>query len=1404
MPHTDVPLTLADIQAVASMDHLAALIERLGYDLSHRRLQRAKDLGLSDEVLKGIVATEILSHGVLPGDPHTPFQVHAFLLQSVSRTSVEKVARAFQDRAGKFLICFADARGFETLAFAIPARDDRGSPVLPLRIVRRRAPSRADLRALRRLTLTEADAILQAGKVARALDDARWSDDFFVNRGLFSDYYLKERLPSDHGDLWERDPARPFQALGEPWRRGRDRLLSPAGDPSAHPTEADTRAALIEPMLRALGFSLRPGKAPDSPDPEADYLAVPEGRDGPVVPVLAHVLDRNLDGPDPQRDPHTPDENPAVTVVEVLDRHAPCWAILTNGRRWRLYGSQAESRATQYYEVDLSEVFADPTDAGDAFRYFWLFFRAQAFLPGPDGSRSFLDRVFQASRDYAKRLGESLRDEIFDQAFPILAQGILRAMASPEGPGDLSPERMQSVKDLALRLLYRILFVAYAEARDLLPVSHPGYRDRSLRQIAREIAGEAGKILDKRDDGIAKFYRTDSHALWDRLASLFSSIANGDPACNLPPYDGGLFEDPVPVPPLDDRTLARILDRLLRAEDDRLYTLESVDYKTLGVRQLGSIYEGLLEYHLRPDPDGSVHLENDRGDRRASGSYYTPEFVVRFLVERTLDPLLESHFESFRDPFRRYQKEVRDFDEYQRRAQAAGLPLKDPAQRSLLGRDLALAFLEFRVLDPAMGSGHFLVRALDHLTDRMLEFLAAFPENPVRAMLDDTRDRIRRACQQAGVQVPEDRLDDISLLRRHVLKQCLFGVDLNPLAVELAKVSLWLHSFTVGAPLSFLDHHLRCGNSLVGAHIATVQARLDQGGELFGSAFHGLLSAAHTLIEVGRRSDVTLEQVHETRAQFVQASGFLSPFGQVLDLWCAHRLGVPEVEHLFVTGRVPEVREDWIAYLSPKDRALARRGLEAATPWRPFHFEIAFPEVFYDHRGRRPDGGFHAVVGNPPYVRQELLGPDFKQWIRSAFPEVFDSIADLYCYFYAQGHRLLRPGGRLGMITQDKFLRAAYGRKLRDFLARQAGVREVVLFGGLPVFEDATTYACILVVDRDPGTHRVRFLQVRELGPSEEAWLQAVFDREAQEQDVESLQAGPAWVLGSSREVRILQRMREAGEPLQEYLRRHGAVIHRGIMTGLNEAFFLDRATRDRLIAEDPRSAEVIQPLIVGDDVRRYRIRDQQRFLLLTRIGVPIREYRAVFRHLQRFQEKLKRRTDQGEHWWELRACDYYHEFEQPKIVYPVIAMSPRFAMDRAGFHCNDKCFHIPLEDWALLAVLNSQVTFGAIRLSTSRLKGGRGDETRELRAVHLVGVPIPRLDDRTRETLAQWARRRTEIEATRPEVPTRGRRPPPPPDPEALELDREIDRVVARAFGLTDEDLDFLTRPGPDLEEPR
>ena len=1161
----DIDLGMHDVQALSSGDAIVGIFARFGYNTDARILQTPANLGITAEgTSRPIKKIELIA------DQEGLFQIYLFEMATVTISHIRALSRVFRNRAGNYLLVLTS--DYERLDFILlekylPGEGDTAgiaSKQIGIRprvlTIDRRKPGRIYLRVLRRFTWTESDPFAQYDKLLSAYSVADWSEEFFNNRALFSDYYLLERLPAY--PAWFEDPKPSYLRLRELYQGSISRFTGKEKNP--------LRKDLLEPVLQVLGFKFNQVTKSGKDMFEPDYrLFSPDKPASPVGLCLVYPWGRSLDGKDDQRDKETPEENPGAVVVSLLEKGEAPWVMVTNGKLWRLYAQRAHSRATNYYEVDLDEILAQSgpkaTDPSEAFRYFWILFRTTSFVPkemereGKRVSLSLLDQLLLESEDYAKELGERLKGRVFEEVFPHLASGFIDYIREREGAHtDFSGDELDRIFQGTLTLLYRLLFLLYAEARDLLPVKEVrGYFEASLTRMKRQIGSAAGTIADEVGEGLNKNYREDGYELFDRLTHLFQMVDKGNSALNVPIYNGGLFlTDPeegedspeaetarflksVRVPA---RFLAKAIDLLARDIDPKRQDLVSIDYKSLGVRQLGSIYEGLLEFKLRiadrklaivkekgrevyvPFNElaekekeradhqgkvvkkGQVYLENDKRERKATGSYYTPDHIVKYIVEHAVGPVLQQKFNTLRPKLREAQQKRLAFLNRQESFRKQGLKPEPASKADLIGRELVDEVFNIRVLDPAMGSGHFLVETVDFITDKTLDFLNSFPWNPVFTHLSRMRETILREMDDQGITIDAKRLTDVNLLKRQVLKRCIYGVDLNPMAVELAKVSLWLDCFTLGAPLSFLDHHLRCGNSLIGVNvkeareavepeekIVAKEKRVASAKEwkeietkasqltLFGSRFAGLLLATDLMRHVGELSDITSAQVRESRIEYRKASDALASFKRILDVYTSQWFGngtakskkgrpqseSPATEFLksrgaekLISAPNNKTLKNAIEGLPAKDREIAETALNASTGKRFFHWELEFPEVFYGPRPgttqviERVEGaGFDAVIGNPPYdvLASEEIGYDVSEDLQfyedqDVYAPAIRGKKNLYKLFVCRGKDILTSEGYFSFIVPMALLGDDQAAGVRHLLLEKATLTKVESF----------------------------------------------------------------------------------------------------------------------------------------------------------------------------------------------------------------------------------------------------------------------------------------------------------------------------------------------------------------------
>jgi len=459
-----------------------------------------------------------------------------------------------------------------------------------------------------------------------------------------------------------------------------------------------------------------------------------------------------------------------------------------------------------------------------------------------------------------------------------------------------------------------------------------------------------------------------------------------------------------------------------------------------------------------------------------------------------------------------------------------------------------------------------------------------------------------------------------------------------------------------------------------------------------------------------------------------------------------------------------------------------------------FDWKAGFPEAM-------KAGGFDCVIGNPPYVRQELLGAQ-KEYFQNTY-KTYHGVADLYTYFIEKGVSLLKADGLFSYIVANKWMRANYGFPLRVWLKKQ-GIEEIADFGDLPVFKGATTYPCILRIRKTAineaqkvssiNVSLIRSLDFRDLGEyiGNNSFAQKKINLDDQ-----------GWSLAGSATQKLLEKIGKVGVPLGEYI--EGKIFY-GIKTGLNEAFVIDQTTRDRLIKKDRKSAEIIKPFLAGRDIKRYMPPKSDKFLIFTRRGIKISDYPAIEEYLLPFKERLmpkpldwkgkewKGRKPGAYRWYEIQdTIEYYNEFEKPKIVYPNICKRPEFSFDDHSFYANQKCFIISVDDKYLLGVLNSSLSFFLFRNMFPKLRG----DFYEPGFVYIKSFPIRKVEKTNSndflryqclchavESILALHDQRTESKsASQKEILQR----------QIDASDREIDQLVYELYGLTKDEIKIV-----------
>jgi len=735
---------------------------------------------------------------------------------------------------------------------------------------------------------------------------------------LFSNHFLQERI-QDLDEWDETDFEEKFDELKKIYDKKKGFL-------SEDLNEDQTQNKFIDPVLKALGHEWVPeartrvGSKKKGTVLNPDYTFMDLGTQMDVheddkkeyfdvnyAVGDAKAWNRTLDK---STQDHT---NPAFQIYNYVDRLRSDWGILTNGKKWRLY-SYEKCAADIYFEIDLQKLLSgEKTEEKiEVFKYFYLFFRAESFEKG------FLEKVYRQSVEYNEALEDDLEEKVYN-ALEVAVEGFFET-----NDIEKTKENIDLVHHSSLIFLYRVLFILNAESRDLLPTNDEAYRQAfGLTELKRMIVeGEETHIFQA------------TTVAWDkRISRLFEGIDKGYSLGEdeIPAYNGGLFDGEgseenhfLSENKMYGSYIKEILELLATRYDEDKERRVIVDYKDLSIRHLGSVYEGLLEHRFKTaeerkilkngewqdfseiskdweevDEDKRVkedelYLTNESGERKATGSYYTPEYIVEYVVENTVGPKVEEKI-----------SEAKEKEE-----------------------DILPEILELDICDPAMGSGHFLTEATEFIAENIVQHADLKKQD-----IDENEDELNWA-------------------KRQVVQNCIYGVDINPLAVELGKLSLWIETMAEGKPLNFLDHHLKHGNSLIGSEFDNIfthptedQKRLDSEDFNF-SPEEARESFQEQYLEIEQMPEKTVEEIHEKEQaykKFILNNTLYQQFQQLANIHTR--------QHFKKEANSSDYESFLINIGNPgnpfEDTEWFKNAQSDAETRNYFHWQLEFPQVFF-------------------------------------------------------------------------------------------------------------------------------------------------------------------------------------------------------------------------------------------------------------------------------------------------------------------------------------------------------------------------------------------------------------------------------------------------------------------------
>jgi len=894
------------------------------------------------------------------------------------------------------------------------------------------------------------------------------------------------------------------------------------------------------------------------------------------------------------------------------------WVIVSNFVEIRLY---LANDMTKYESFDILSL----NDKYEFYRFYYLLANGQLFYPNIASS---IDNFLANRQEREKTITKE-----FYEKYQYLREVFLQHLKlhNPEkNPLDLL--------QYAQTIIDRILFVSVIKDYDLIHYD-------VLKRIEK-LAEES--------------YAKDKEELWRQLKNLFVAIDEGLPP-RIQKFNGGLFRQNEAVETLIIKNV--FLKQLL--------TLSNYDFESdLNVNILGHIFEqsitdieNLKKEITENKPFEYTETENEitykshlleTNKRKKQGIYYTPEKITYYIVSNAIGSWLEE------------QKEKIGIN------QLTNFPdnLEERDKHLELWEQYKIVLKSVKILDPACGSGAFLTQAFDFLLQEWLIVLDVIQN------LKNEKIQIR---EKGLFQfIPHENPKMISKIKKEIVNNNLFGVDLNHESVEITKLGLWLKSASKNDALALLDTNIKCGNSLISDKEVSEKA-FD-----WRNGFSRLFNPDKYFVETekDKKEEIVIrnQELKELK-DFRKNKPFYVKLNDV-DNW--------------ISGKKTLIND--------------------------LEYEL---KLLYEWRKTNPQPveGFDIIIGNPPYVRQENLKKEEKQYLATTFKQTGNISADLYIYFYEKAFQLLNPNGILGYITPNKWFKTKYGKELRAFL-KQFEIKQIIDFFELRVFEDAATDTQIILIKNKINATNFNYYPITKLENFEELKIKPI---SINPNDFN----GSEWIFAQPSEYKILKRMYKNSIPLGEYL---GNSLYLGIKTAFNEAFIIDKETKDKIVSIDPQSAVLIKPYAVPTNINKFYIDEKDKYFFINTgydIEISPNNYFGIYEHLKQYDNELEKRQDKGKTRYNLRACDYYEKFEQPKIIYIYTAVDHNFYYDTESFYVNNSCFIISNADKFLALWLNSSIFEFYKHLNFVAYGNPENKGRCKLDYNKMIEVPIPIISDK-------------------------------------------------------------------------
>ena len=992
------------------------------------------------------------------------------------------------------------------------------------------------------------------------------------------------------------------------------------------------------------------------------------------------------------------------------------FAILTDGTIWRIYKLNTANYFETFIEINI-ESYIKTREIDFSISLLENFINQKNLIINKQTQKSDLDIFLENSDLEINKIEKELKSKMED-----ILSGIGLGFKEAIGKENFTSEESKELYNNSITVLYRTLFIIYAEAKNLLPIEEEEYKLLSFNKMIEDIEFED---------------ENNNTNLWEKMERLFSYIDKGyiGRDITIEAYNGGLFNNKnrkyLGKYFISNKNWVKVLKKIAFYERGNKL-VERIEFKDLSTRSFGTLYEGILEYNMfiasedmvkRIDKKGTkisyiplnsttakktdiivkkgeIYLSEDAFERKETGAYYTPEPIVEYITSNTIDTKLNEILNKNREL-------IKELDELKEKInQEYESFLKEALQEKLYEKIISYIkenVLTISILDNAMGSGHFLVNAAYHIASKIYCFIHKYVDY--------------------NVLESEEKTYEFSYWLRKVIIHNIYGVDINNLAVQLGKLSLWLISASKDKPLSFLDHHLKCGNSLLGTTRKEIDNTLGDNLDitksnnrtLFDITIDNLMANIDLkLKEFEKMSENTANEIHnKEKFYYEEIQKELKDIKIKWDIYLSMQMnlkdGIVKKEEYdkIVNSNLENIKNNFSSF---------DNWIKLANDNSFFHWELEFPEIFMNEKK-----GFDCIIGNPPYGAN--IDENIRDFYKLKYKKVHLRTIDTFNYYIENTIKILKENEKLNFIVPNNLLYQNEYVKTREFLIKENKIENIINLGD-KVFE-ANVPTCIfsLFKMKTSENYIYKYLDLREFN-----LLTFDFYKNLKENFIYDLINTPSFTFGINKlDFDIMKKVNEKSILIDDIAEE----VASGISTGGDKIFRISNEQSKNLNIEN----DVLKNVLIGREINKYKINYQNYKLIYTTKKTEERNIPNTLEYLKNYEEVLskKRETRQGKiPYWNLHWPRYAELFEGEKIILRQTSDKIIATYDDKNFYVLNSVLIIKLDkninyDYKiLLAILNSKLN----NFIYQNLTQEKGRNFAEVKPKNVRKLMIPKLEN--------------------------------------------------------------------------